>query len=98
MEQKTPEFTIGTDASIWGAHLQDDQISGSWTSDQHLQHINVLEILAIEKAFFPLASEVPRSCRPNSDRQLYSDVLHHKTGGGGAKSLSLCMFSWRILC
>jgi hypothetical protein len=97
LEQKTPDFTIETDASVqgWGAHLQGDQISGSWTSVQRLQHINVLEMLAMEEALFHwlprFRGHVVQVLTDNST------VMYYIIKQGGTKSLSLCTLAWRIL-
>jgi hypothetical protein len=48
-----PDLTLYTDASLqgWGAHMNDMEISGTWTVEESILHINCLELKAIVKAF-----------------------------------------------
>jgi hypothetical protein len=50
-----PSVSLTTDASLkaWGAHniMDDHKVQGDWTPQQSQYHINVLEMLAVFKAF-----------------------------------------------
>ena len=43
------DFTFFTDASMqgWGTHMEDSQISGTWTRTDRRLHINCLELKAV---------------------------------------------------
>ena len=46
-----PTLTITTDASnhSWGAHVGMDSVAGMWAPEEMIQHINVLELLAVRR-------------------------------------------------
>ncbi len=47
-----PSVTLTTDASKsgWGAHLDDLSLAGLWSPSEQYLHINLLELLAVQKA------------------------------------------------
>jgi hypothetical protein len=47
-----PQIEVFTDASLfgWGAHVQQQTVSGVWTEAQSLLHINILEMEAVRLA------------------------------------------------
>ncbi len=49
LESPLPEMTLFTDASTagWGAHIDENLVSGLWSTEQQLLHINNLEMLAV---------------------------------------------------
>lgn len=53
-------MTIFTDASTkgWGGHNDRDNVFGKWTDQQRLNHINYLELLAVNLALLGLANNL----------------------------------------
>ncbi len=47
-----PDMSIFTDASTegWGAHLENQEISGTWNKQEKTLHINILELRAVRQA------------------------------------------------
>ena len=59
LQTPDPTLSLCTDASTvgWGAHLEQEEISGSWSHTQAEEHINQLELTAVKLAvrhFAPL--------------------------------------------
>jgi hypothetical protein len=53
-----PQVEVFTDASLfgWGAHVNHQTVSGVWTEDQSLLHINLLEMEAVRLALLHFQS------------------------------------------
>ncbi len=60
IDQSTPDITIQTDSSTlgWGLVFQQTQVGGRWTTEEKLNHINVLEMMAIFFALKALSSQI----------------------------------------
>ena len=94
-----PQLTLCTDASLvgWGAHLLPEfcTVHGEWTVRETSLHINILEMLAVEKAMdFWL----------NQLRNLHILVMSDNTSvcayirnQGGLHSRELCIVTLRLL-
>ncbi|XP_038049749.1 uncharacterized protein LOC119723256 [Patiria miniata] len=92
-----PTVTLTTDASNmgWGAHLQSQQVSGLWTPDELVFHINVLELLAVRRALSQLISLVKQKVvMVQSDN---STVVAYINRQGGTRSPQLCFQTWKLL-
>ena len=92
-----PEQTLFTDASLhgWGAHLGDALVSGVWTPQQAVLHINHVELLAV---FLALQSFCHR--QKGSVVSLLSDnstVVAYLRNSGGTRSKSLSDLAGKIL-
>ncbi|KAK3101176.1 hypothetical protein FSP39_001539 [Pinctada imbricata] len=91
------EVTLWTDASAWGwgAHLNNNHVSGKWENSTQLQHINILELTAVENALHHFKSSVQgKQVLLRTDN---STVVSYINRQGGTKSPFLCMLTWRIL-
>ena len=91
-----PTVLLFTDASTWGwgAHLGDSRISGVWTPQERLSHINVLEMRAILNAFLAFRDQV---CLQRV--LLLTDnatCVSYLKKFGGLKSPDLCDLTWEI--
>ena len=80
--------------SGWGAHLLDLMTSGVWTEEESQEHINMLEMRAVE---FTLAAFLPQLARQSvvlvSDNVSFVAYLRHQ---GGTMSWRLCLICIRI--
>lgn len=58
LRQFTPQLHLFTDASChgWGAHMGTLTTSGVWTKQESVQHINVLECIAVHRALMNFSS------------------------------------------
>lgn len=93
----TPSVTLTTDASQsgWGAHLDDLSVAGTWSPTEKLLHINLLELLAVQKALQHMTSRVMyRTVLIKTDN---STVVSYINRQGGTHSPSLCMHTWKLL-
>jgi hypothetical protein len=93
----TPTLTLFTDASLsgWGATLGDLHAKGSWSREEALRHINVLELLAVQRAI-----EVFRNTLRSHCVLLLSDntaCVAYLRRQGGTKSTDMCALTWDIL-
>lgn len=97
LQEKQPHnVTLCRDASSqgWGAHLNDLQISGTWSSQESSCHINWLEMRAVQLALIHFESILLKS------RVLLrcdnSTVVSYFNREGGTKSFQLCCLVWEI--
>jgi ribonuclease HI len=90
----SPSVTLTTDASLkaWGGHLGDLRVQGRWTPLQSLNHINVLEMLAVFKALkaFQVTHQTVLVQTDNTT------VISYINKAGGTKSLQLCHLTWDL--
>ena len=88
---------IFTDASNqgWGAHLENMTVSGNWTDQEKLLHINVLELKAVFRALKSFQNSVQ-----NKRILIASDnatVVSYLNKQGGTHSWDVCLLVWCIL-
>ena len=84
-----PSLTVATDASLvgWGAHMEDQLLSGRWSPQEARLHISVLEIRAVHRALESLQDQVGgRSIRVMTDSVSAAAYIRRE---GGTKSLQL---------
>jgi hypothetical protein len=95
--QPKPAVMMTTDASekAWGAHMQGMKVQGPWTTHQKTQHINILELLAVQKGLKVFLDKVRnKSVLVQTDN---TTVLHYINKLGGTKSPQLCQITWEML-
>ena len=88
---------IFTDASNqgWGAHLENMTVSGSWTDQEKLLHINVLELKAVFLALKSFQNRIlDKRVLIATDN---ATVVSHLNKQGGTHSWDMCLLVWRIL-
>ncbi|XP_071506293.1 uncharacterized protein [Diadema antillarum] len=92
-----PSMTILTDASTmgWGAVLNSDQVQGTWGERDKGQHINVLEMRAIQNALFAFKDRVRRKTVLIKSDNL--TVVSYINKQGGTRSKPLCNLTLDIL-
>ncbi len=86
-----------TDASTlgWGAHLDENSVSGLWSKDESRLHINILEMLAVKLALAELLPFIEGlHVMLSTDN---TTVLAYLQNQGGTKSLSLLEETTRVL-
>ena len=89
-------ITIWTDASMfgWGAHMEDQQVSGVWNPQQSAQHINWLELKAVDLALHHFQHQiVGKSVLLRCDN---STVVSYINKQGGTKSFQMCCLAWEV--
>ena len=94
--QHTPDLTIQTDASAngWGACLAHQQAGGRWTSQEKLNHINYLELLAVFYALKTLLrGRRDLHVRLQMDNSTAISYINHM---GGTRSISLVHLALKI--
>jgi hypothetical protein len=87
----THQVTLVTDASNfgWGGHIGASTISGVWNSHEIGLHINVLELLAVEKSLKALLHLVQgKRVLVKSDNATTVSYINRQ---GGTRSESLCL-------
>ena len=92
-----PQLTVTTDASLsgWGAFCQARTLSGVWTQEEALLHINVLELEAVVRAVKALTDLAKGSCLT-----VFSDnttTVAYINRQGGTRSPNLCLKAWFLL-
>ena len=92
-----PSLSLCTDASTagWGAHLELQEISGTWSNEQTAEHINTLELLAVQLALQHFAPTLRGRCV-----RLYCDnatAVAYLKKEGGTHSPSLSKLAEQIL-
>ena len=90
-------ITVETDASKtgWGAACQKLRAQGTWSCHLQKEHINILEMLAVEQALFHFKTLIQgKQILVKSDN---STVVTYLNKEGGTRSPHLCMLTWRIL-
>lgn len=97
LQEKQPHsVTLWTDASTqgWGAHLEDHQISGVWSTRERDCHINWLEMRAVQLALIHFESILlNKRVLLRCDN---STVVSYVNREGGTKSFQLCCLVWEI--
>jgi hypothetical protein len=91
-----PSVTMTTDASLkaWGAHAQGMTVQGKWTKHQSSLHINVLELMAVQKGLLAFLSFLKnKSILVQTDN---STVISYINKAGGTQSPALCQVAWEI--
>ncbi|XP_071479361.1 uncharacterized protein [Diadema antillarum] len=79
----------------WGAVLNSDQVPGTWGERDRGQHINVLEMWAIQNALFAFKDRVRRKTVLVKSDNL--TVVSYVNKQGGTRSKPLCNLSLDIL-
>ena len=91
-EEKQPHSVIlWTDASLLGsgAHMNNCQAAGTWSSQQRSNHINWMEMKAIQLALLYFQEMLGGGLQDFAEvRQLDSSRIYQKTGGGGRSPFS----------
>ena len=88
-------LTTDSSPSGWGAHFRRFHASGVWSSEQRSNHINWLELKAIQLAL--------QKWEPHFHAQnlmIHSDnstVVAYLNKEGGTRSATLCYLTWEIL-
>jgi hypothetical protein len=95
--EQSHSVTLWTDAYSqgWGAHLNDHQISDTWSPQEKNCHVNWLEIEAVQLALIHFEDMLQKSrvlLRCNN-----STVVSHFNREEGTKSFLLCCLIWEIL-
>ena len=88
---------IFTDASNqgWGAHLENMTVSGNWTDQEKLLHINVLELKAVFLALKSFQNKIlDKRVLIATDN---ATVVSYLNKQGGTHSWDMCLLVWRIL-
>ncbi len=79
-----PDLSIFTDASTeeWGAHLENQEISGTWNKQEKTLHINILELRAVRLAIDHFSVQL-------AEKQLLVTVIAYINHQGGTRLRSL---------
>ena len=92
-----PDLHLYSDASCsrWGAHLPDQHMSGVWSNQEKLLHINLLEMKALFLAFQSFREDVIG----HHVTVMYnnSTVVAYVNKQGGTVSRALCLLASRLL-
>lgn len=98
LEIENPEAVMITDASKqgWGAHMDNDQVSGSWhPRTAAVKHINWLEMEAVFLGLQHFQKRIQNKVvLVKSDN---STVIAYLTKMGGTRSPDLCYLTWKVL-
>ena len=92
-----PDLHLYSDASSsgWGAHLLDQNVSGVWSAQEKLLHINLLEMKALFLALQAFQEDVAgHHVTAMCDN---STVVAYVNKQGGTVSRSLCLLTSRLL-
>ena len=92
-----PDLHLYSDASSsgWGAHLLDQNVSGVWSAQEKLLHINLLEMKALFLALQAFQEDVAgRHVTAMCDN---STVVAYVNKQGGTVSRPLCLLTSRLL-
>ena len=92
-----PDLHLYSDASSsgWGAHLLDQNVSGVWSAQEKLLHINLLEMKALFLALQPFQEDVAgHHVTAMCDN---STVVAYVNKQGGTVSRPLCLLTSRLL-
>lgn len=100
LARPVPNWTVETDASLfgWGARLRESAlyVSGQWSDTERQLHINMLELLAVERVL--LHWERSLSGHLVLVRSDNMTVVQYLNRQGGTRSPALGMATFRILC
>ena len=88
LESPPVEIRLFTDASTkgWGAHLDGQNVQGSWTVQESALHINLLEMRAVKQALVAFQIPVNSSILISTDNSTVVSYINHQ---GGTRSKSL---------
>ena len=92
-----PDLHLYSDASSlgWGAHLLDQNVSGVWSAQEKLLHINLLEMKALFLGLQAFQEDVAgHNVTAMCDN---STVVAYVNKQGGTVSRSLCLLTSRLL-
>ena len=92
-----PDLHLYSDASssVWGAHLLDQNVSGVWSAQEKLLHINLLEMKALFLALQAFQEDVAgHHVTAMCDN---STVVAYVNKQGGTVSRPLCLLTSRLL-
>ena len=92
-----PDLHLYSDASCsgWGAHLLDQHVSGVWSGQEKLLHINLLEIKALFLALQSLREDViGHHVTAMCDNSMVAVYVNRQ---GGTVSRALCSLTSRLL-
>ena len=92
-----PDLHLYSDASLsgWGAHLLDQNVSGVWSAQEKLLHINLLEMKALFLGLQAFQEDVAgHHVTAMCDN---STVVAYVNKQGGTVSRSLCLLTSRLL-
>ena len=92
-----PDLHLYSDASCsgWGAHLLDQHVSGVWSDQEKLLHINLLEMKALFLSFQAFREDViGHHVTAMCDN---STVMAYINKQGGTVSWALCLLTSRLL-
>ena len=94
-----PQLVVTTDASKkgWGGHLKTFRVSGVWSQDQSLLHINVLELLAVFNSLKALELQTDISEKKILIKSDNSTVVSYINRQGGTRSPTLCLHTRHLL-
>ena len=92
-----PDLHLYSDASSsgWGAHLLDQNVSGVWSDQEKLLHINLLEMKALFLGLQAFQEDV--SGRHVTAMYDNSTVVAYVNKQGGTVSRALCLLTSRLL-
>jgi len=82
--RKATLMIIQTDASLlgWGVWTCEEQTGGQWTQEEQRYHINILELMAVEKAFRALGNQLRgQVVQLQMDNQVALSYLKNFKGG-----------------
>ena len=91
-----PDLRLHSDASSsgWGAQLLDQHVSGVWTDQEKLLHINILEMKALFLALQSFRDVIGHHVTAMCDN---STVVAYVNKQGGTVSRALCSLTSRLL-
>ena len=92
-----PDLHLYSDASLsgWGAHLLDQNVSGVWSAQEKLLHINLLEMKALFLALQAFQEDVAgHHVTAMCDNSM---VVAYVNKQGGTVSRPLCLLTSRLL-
>ena len=93
-EHNTLIFTNASNQG-WGAHFQNMTVSGNWTDQEKLLHINVLELKAVFLALKSFQNRIlDKSVLIATDN---ATVVSYLNKQGGTHSWDMCLLVWHIL-
>ena len=91
-----PDLHLYSDAScsLWGAHLLDQHVSGVWSDQEKLLHINVLEMKALFLGLQAFRDVIGHHVTAMCDN---STVVAYVNKQGGTVSRALCLLTSPLL-
>ena len=82
IRERGPDLTIYTDASNegWGAHTGSSATGGRWSEEEKSEHINVLELRAVQFGLESLCEEIDSHIRIMTDNTTAMAYINHQGG------------------